>query len=235
MTKTAQSIYPQGDCSNYDTDAYEKPSVTVDVAVCTILDDKLRVLLIRRSSPPFKSYWALPGGFVNIEKKESLEDAARRKLNEKTGIGGVDFEQLKTYGEPSRDPRMRIITVAYYVLVPFSHFSAITSSLPDDPCWFPMDCLPEKIAFDHRTILSDLLIRLRGKISYTPIAFSLVEKKFTWTELQKVYEIILGKKTVAPNFRRKMLSLYNLKEIGEKQQTKGRPSTLLVFENEKEF
>ncbi|MBN1601331.1 MAG: NUDIX hydrolase [Chitinispirillaceae bacterium] len=235
MKKTDQSGYLREDSSNYDKDAFEKPSVTVDVAVCTILDNKLHVLLIRRPFPPFKNYWALPGGFVNIEKKESLEDAARRKLEEKTGIENVYFEQLKTYGEPSRDPRMRIITVAYYALVPSSHFKTVEASSPEEPRWFPLDCLPEKIAFDHRTILFDLLIRLRGKISYSPIVFSLLENKFTWTELQSAYEIILGKKLLAPNFRRKLLSMYNLKEIEEKQKTKGRPSTLLVFENEKEF
>jgi hypothetical protein len=91
------------------------------------------------------------------------------------------------------------------------------------------------MAFDHGAILADLLTRLRGKISYTPIAFSLLDNQFTWTELQEVYEIILGKKLLAPNFRRKLLSMYHLKEVEGKKKTKGRPSTLLTFEGEKEF
>lgn len=235
MKKSAESKDLQDDAANYDTGAYEKPSVTVDVAVCTIFNDSLQVLLVKRSFPPFKNYWAIPGGFVSIEKKESLEEAARRKLKEETGIEEVYCAQLKTYGDPLRDPRMRVITVAYFALVPWSHLSANNSIPGENTAWFPLEHLPEKLAFDHGTILSDLLTRLRGKISYTPIAFSLIEKQFTWTELQEVYEIILGKKLLSPNFRRKLLSMYRIKELMEKKRTKGRPSTLLEYEDEKEF
>jgi 8-oxo-dGTP diphosphatase len=235
MNKTAESKYLNDDASNYDQDAYEKPSVTVDVAMCTIFNNSLQVLLIKRSFSPFKNYWAIPGGFVSIEKKESLEEAAKRKLQQETGIENVYFEQLKTYGEPSRDPRMRVITVAYYALVPYPQLSVITPASSEDTKWFSLDCPPEKMAFDHKSILADLLTRLQGKISYTPIAFSLLEKQFTWTELQEVYEIILGKKLLAPNFRRKLLSMYHLKVVEGKKKTKGRPSTLLEFGGEKEF
>jgi 8-oxo-dGTP diphosphatase len=235
MQKTAESTNLKDDASNYDKSVFDRPSVTVDIAVCTIFDGALRVLLIKRQFPPFKNNWAIPGGFVSIEKKESLEEAAKRKLQEETGIKNVYFEQLKTYGEPSRDPRMRVITVAYYALVPYSHLSAISPASSEETTWFSLECPPEKLAFDHKTILADLLARLRGKISYTPIAFSLLEKRFTWTELQEVYEVILGKNLVTPNFRRKLLSMYHLKELDVKKRTKGRPSTLLHFEGEKEF
>jgi 8-oxo-dGTP diphosphatase len=235
MKKTAESKDLQEDVANYDKDAYEKPSITVDVAVCTIFNGSLQVLLIKRAFPPFKNYWAIPGGFVSIEKMESLEEAAQRKLEEETGIEGVYFEQLKTYGEPSRDPRMRVITVVYYALAPYRQLSSIESGSSDQTKWFPLEGIPEKMAFDHTTILTDLLTRLRGKISYTPIAFSLIDGQFTWTELQEVYEIILGKKLLTPNFRRKLLSMYHLKELEGKKRTKGRPSTLLTFQGEKEF
>jgi 8-oxo-dGTP diphosphatase len=237
MKKTAESKYLQDDASNYDTNAYQKPSVTVDITVCTVINSSLQVLLIKRLYAPYKNQWAIPGGFVNIEHKESLEEAARRKLEEETGIGNVFLEQLKTYGEPQRDPRMRVITVAYYALVPFSSLSNNVTISTKSECiqWFPFENLPNNLAFDHANILYDLLDRLRGKISYTPIAFNLLEKHFTWTELQEIYEIVLGKKLLTPNFRRKLLSMYNIKELSEKKKTKGRPSSLLEFEGEKEF
>lgn len=235
MHKTAESVHLKDDLSNYDKNAYEKPSVTVDVAICTIFNSKLQVLLIKRLSPPFRNYYAIPGGFVSIEKKESLEDAAKRKLSDETGIGDVYLEQLKTYGDPSRDPRMRIITVAYYALVPYIKIQNCVPEAAKNASWFPLTECPQKIAFDHKTILSDLLNRLRGKIAYSPIGFSFVDEKFTWTELQDVYEIILGKKLLTPNFRRKLLSMYNITELDEKKKTRGRPSSLLIYAGEKEF
>jgi 8-oxo-dGTP diphosphatase len=237
MKKTAESKALQDDASNFDASAYQKPSVTVDITVCTICNGSLQALLIKRQYAPYKNLWAIPGGFVNIEQNESLEEAARRKLEEETGISNVFLEQLKTYGEPQRDPRMRVITVAYYALVPFSGFSnnLNMSTQSENIQWFPFENLPNKLAFDHANILCDLLNRLRGKISYTPIAFNLLEKHFTWTELQEIYEIILGKKLITPNFRRKLLSMYKIKELSEKKRTKGRPSSLLEFEGEKEF
>lgn len=237
MKKTAEAKHLNDDGSNYDENAYDRPAVTVDVAVCTIFNNSLQVLLIKRTFAPFKHYWAIPGGFVGIQQKESLENAARRKLKEETGIENVFLEQLKTYGEPSRDPRMRVITVAYYALVPYSNLPAprVQSSSTEEICWFPFENIPNRLAFDHTEILTDLLNRLRGKISYTPIAFSLLERQFTWAELQEVYEIVLGKKLITPNFRRKLLSMYQIEELEKKKKTKGRPSKLLVFKGEKEF
>ncbi len=220
-----------------DSDPFEKPSVTVDIAVCTFFEKELRVLLVKRNQAPFKDSWAIPGGFVSIEKKESLEDAAKRKLKEETGIDNVFLEQLKTYGDPERDPRMRVITVAYYALVPHTDLNESMRflSISDEIQWFSFDALPDVLAFDHAQILTDLLMRLRGKISYTPIAFSLIQKHFTWAQLQDVYENILGKKLLTPNFRRKLLSMYTIKELEEKKRTKGRPSSLLEFVGEREF
>lgn len=237
MKKTAEGKYLSDDLSNYDKDAYEKPSVTVDVAVCTFILSKVNVLLIKREFAPFRGYWAIPGGFVSIEKKESLEDAAFKKLKEETGLKDVFIEQLKTYGEPDRDPRMRVITVAYYSLVPYSKIAANLRDVIESSTaqWFSLHDLPKRIAFDHRLILNDLLSRLHGKISYTPIGFNLLDSQFTWYELQEVYENILSKKLLTPNFRRKILSMYVIKELEDKKKTRGRPSSLLAYKGEKEF
>ncbi len=139
---------------------YEKPSVTVDIAVCSIIRGELNVLLIKRKNPPFKGSWALPGGFLDVAAKESLEETAARELQEETSLNGIIMEQLKTYGDPGRDPRTRVITVAYYAMVPYTKVSLVKAG--DDAAevqWFPLRKLPE-LAFDHRIILSDILIRL---------------------------------------------------------------------------
>ncbi len=216
---------------------YEKPSVTFDIAVCSIIDKELKVLLIKRDIEPFLNDWAIPGGFVCIEKKESLEDAARRKLREETEMEGVFLEQLKTYGDPFRDPRMRVITIAYYALIPFSKIKLPEPDLQMSTAagWFPLTALPKHLAFDHSIILRDLLERIQGKLLYTPIAFSLLDQHFTWTELQEIYEIILGKKLTTPNFRRKLLSMYRISELEQVKRTKGRPSKYLVYEGDKVF
>lgn len=237
MSKSVESKRLHDDTVNRDAYVYEKPSVTVDVAVCTVFNNSLQVLLVKRRNAPFENFWAIPGRFVSIERRESLEEAAKRTLKQATGIEEVFLEQLKTYGDPLRDPRMRVITVAYYALVPYSKVASIDSDklASKNASWVPLCELPQELAFDHGAILQDLLARLRGKISYTPIAFSLVDQRFTWAELQQVYEIILGNTLLTPNFRRKLLSMYHITEPGGKKKTRGRPSTYLSFEGEKEF
>lgn len=198
---------------------YDNPSVTVDIIVCSIIEDDLKVLLIKRKFSPFKHSWAIPGGFV--EKSENLEEAAIRELREETGIEQeVYLEQLKTYGNPDRDPRKRVITVVYFSLMSYQLLETNKIKAEDDAEdfeWFSLRNLP-KLAFDHEQILKDLLERLIGKISYSPIAFYFLSKKFTWTELQKTYEIVLGKKLVSSNFRRKIKSVYEIKKLSDKQE-----------------
>jgi len=232
--RTAEGQLLNDDVSNYNSDSYEKPSVTVDIVICTIVRDDLRVLLIKRKYPPFRDHWALPGGFVNIEHKQTLEETAARELQEETGLENIYFEQLKTYGDPDRDPRMRIITVAYFALVPHSELIKQRIQAKDDAKdykWLSFSKLPTEIlAFDHKQILQDTLDRLRGKISYAPLAFNFLQKKFTWMQLQKVYEVILGKKLVTPNFRRKMRSTYMITAHRSKQKkSSGRPPKLFSF------
>ncbi|MCP4134295.1 MAG: NUDIX hydrolase [bacterium] len=228
------------DLSNYDKDAYEKPSVTVDISICAIIENDLKVLLVKRTNPPFRNCWAIPGGFVDVAQKETLEKTAARVLGKKTNLKKIYIEQLKTYGAPDRDPRMRIITVTYFALVPYDKISYQDIKGFDDTeevDWFSLRKPPSGLAFDHADILEELLDRLKGKISYTPIAFNLVSEEFTWSDLQKVYEIILGTELLTPNFRRKLKELYFIEELPGKRKAKspGRPPAFLKFNGIKEL
>jgi len=230
------------DLSNYNEKIYEKPSVTVDIGICRIVNDKLTVLLIQRSKPPFRDMWAIPGGFLDVDKKKnpdpSLEFAAMRELREETGITKIPVHQLASYGDIDRDPRMRVVTVAYFAAVNDDMISNEKVEAADDAkkgsaIWWNLHKLP-KMAFDHKKILKDLLTRIQGRIQYTDLAFSFIPKKFTWGELQKVYEIVLGRELVASNFRRKIKSIYNIQELDEyNQPITGRPSKLLVYKGMK--
>jgi len=226
------------DLSNYEIEDYERPSVAVDVSLCSVIDGELKILLIKRNYPPFRDYWALPGGFLDPSKKISLEHTATDMLKRELNINYVYIEQLKTYGNPERDPRTRVITVAYFALIPEEEVSKLKVTPKDDAetyKWFNLRKLPQKIAFDHKFILIDLLQRLIGKISYTPIAFNLVSEYFTWKELQDVYEAILGESLVTPNFRRKIKDLYHIEELKEKKKndSRGRPGICLHFKEQK--
>ena len=186
--------------ATYQPANYERPSVTVDIVILTVFDQDLKVLLIRRKVPPYEGLWAVPGGFVGI--KESLDMAALRELREETGVADVYLEQLYTFGEPERDPRMRVITVAYYALLEAGKVRKLRAgSDAGEVDWWSMNKLPE-LAFDHRQILDYTLLRLRGKLRYSNIAFKLLPEKFTLTELQRVYEVILGEKLDKRNFRK---------------------------------
>ena len=194
---------------------YPHPAVTTDIALFTIIEDKLAILLIRRRSQPFQGGWALPGGFVDPD--ECLEDCALRELAEETGITGVFLEQLYTFGKPDRDPRERIISVAYYALAPAEILSPIAGSDAAEVRWFTFDALPE-LAFDHRDVIELAQQRLRAKLDYSTVAFSLMAETFTLGELQKVYEIIRGESLDKRNFRKYILSLNVLAESGATQQ-----------------
>lgn len=219
--------------SNYNAKDFECPSVTVDIAILSIIENDLKILLIKRKYPPFRGYRAIPGGFVDIYRKENLEETALRELLEETNLKGIYIEQLKTYGDPNRDPRKRVITVAYFALIPYNLLKKLNIEAGDDAedaQWFSLKKLPP-LAFDHKKILKDLRVRLEGKVSYTDIAFKLLPKKFTWSQLQEIYEIILDRPLLRANFRRKIKSMYVLKELKEhrKQKGAGRPSLLLKY------
>ncbi len=191
--------------AEYDSSMYEKMSVAVDLLVFTIEEDRLKLLMIERSEDPFAKMPALPGVFVGIN--ETLDDAAVRGIYEETGLTDLYFEQLYSFGEVNRDPRMRIISVAYMALVPIEKMNyhaglrTLNASLVDVEELLASN---RKVAFDHRKIIAYARQRLANKVEYTQIAFHLVDEEFTLPRLQKVYEILLGKSLYKANFRKKI-------------------------------
>jgi|SRR6185369_833401 8-oxo-dGTP diphosphatase len=199
--------------------------VTVDIVIFTIQEGVLKVLLIKRAIPPFLGQCAIPGGFVHED--EDLDQAALRELQEESGVTDVYLEQLYSFGDPNRDPRGRVITVAYFALISPDR-KLMAGSDAAAAAWYPIDQLPP-LAFDHATILNYALQRLRNKLEYTTVGFQLLPEKFTLTELQAVYEAILGKKLDKRNFRRKMSLLRILKPLREHRRGGQRPAQLYRF------
>lgn len=191
------------------------PAVTVDAVVFGFDESDLKVLLIQRDVAPFKGRWALPGGFV--EPAEGLEDAARRELAEETGLKRLFLEQLYTFGAPERDPRDRVISVAYYALVKLTDHAVRAASDACNVAWFPVADLPE-LAFDHEEIVDMALKRLKGKIRYEPIGFELLPEKFPLSELQRLYETVLEQPLDKRNFRKKIQGMGLLRDTNEIQQ-----------------
>jgi 8-oxo-dGTP diphosphatase len=183
---------------------------------------------VKRKRWPFAGMWAIPGGFVRME--ESLEEAAKRELAEETAVKDIYIEQLYTFGDPERDPRTRVITVAYFALLPADVVAAQKAGGDAAATgWFAMDVLPE-LAFDHREIVTYALTRLRYKLEYTMVGFELLPDVFTLSELQHAYELILGEELDKRNFRRKILSAEILEETGKKKREgEGRPARLYRY------
>ncbi len=205
-----------------------KIAVTVDCAVFGLDQDGLKILLIKRGIAPFKGRWALPGGFV---RRESVEEAARRELKEETGLDGVFLEQLYTFGSVDRDPRQHTVTVAWYALTHIAAVQAATDA--SSAAWFAEDELP-KLAFDHQAIFDVARERLRGKVRYRPIGFELLPKRFTLTELQRLYEVVLGRDLDKRNFRKKVLAMDFLVDTGElERNVPRRPARLYRFDRRK--
>jgi 8-oxo-dGTP diphosphatase len=202
---------------------YPKPAVTVDIVIFSVKDKELQVLLIKRKIDPAKGMWALPGGFVKID--ESLEGAAKRELEEETGVNDVYLEQLYTFGDPKRDSRGRVITVSYMALVDYEKVKLCASTDADDVKFFPVNKL-NNLAFDHRKIIEYGVKRLRWKFEYTAVAFSMLPKKFTMAQIQDLYELVFDKKFDKRNFIKKILSLNILKEEGIKSDVSHRPPKL---------
>ena len=210
---------------------YPRPALAVDCAVLGFDEGDLKVLLIQRGLDPFKGKWALPGGFVRME--ESLDEAARRELAEETGLNSVFLEQLYTFGEVKRDPRGRTISVAYFALVKLGERKVQAATDADAAKWFSVDRTPT-LAFDHGTILETALWRLRNKVRYVPIGFELLPRKFTLTQLQHLYEAILGRALDKRNFRKKALALGVLAATKEYEQgVSHRAAGLYRFDEEK--
>lgn len=214
----------------YDPSQYERPSVTVDVVILTLRQEDLQVLLVRRRRAPYAGYWAIPGGFVNMD--ESLESAALRELEEETGVRDVYIEQLYTFGNPERDPRTRVITVAYFALVPVAALPPLRAG--DDAAdakWWSMYDLPT-MAFDHAEILDYALTRVRYKLEYSAVGFELLPETFTLSELQSAYEVILGENLDRGNFRKKLRKAAVVEATRENRTTGGRPARLYRFRDD---
>jgi 8-oxo-dGTP diphosphatase len=239
----------------YDASGPDRPSVAVDVVILTLREGHLEALLVKRKGHPFLNYWSLPGGFVQAH--ESLDQAAARVLRQKAALQGlvrtvaegktgdhpIYLEQLYTFGSPERDPRMRIISVAYYALVELSHIREVAEETSLFRLRFPEDQGPVEIfdsknkkyslAFDHAEILGMAVQRIRGKLLYTSIGFELLPRRFTLRQLQAVHEAILQKKLNKDSFRRKMLASGMLQPTGQLESGVGfRPAELYRFRGE---
>lgn len=232
----------------YDASVFPHPSLAVDVALITVDAGELKALLLRRQHHPARGKWALPGTFVGIE--ESIDDAAERALREKTGVSGIFLEQLYTFGDPGRDPRTRVVTVAYYALVDVETLTKqfgkskqaqlIRLIVPFegesgdhvDACDDQGETLP--IAFDHARILGTVVSRLRGKLDYADIGFELLPKRFTLRQLQTIHETILGHSVNKDSFRRRLVASGLIAPTGQLEQSVGhRPAELYRFKRKR--
>ena len=186
---------------------YEHPAVTTDCVIFTYEDWKLKVLLVKRGGEPYKGEWALPGGF--LRSNETAKEGALRELWEETALEASAIGELGVFSKPDRDPRERVITIAFYALVKPSEVHGGDDA--DEAAWFPIDDLPQ-LAFDHADIIHSALERLKRDIHFEPIGFDLLDEEFTIPDLQRLYEIILGVKFDRRNFQRKILSSGILEE-----------------------
>lgn len=206
--------------------------VTVDIVIFTVRRKKLEVLLVQRGAEPYKGKWAIPGGFIRLS--ENLDEAAKRVLDEKTNVKDVYLEQLYTFGKPDRYPNARVITVGYFALIRSDDLELAhdTELQIQQVKWHSVYNLPP-LAFDHEDIINYALRKLRDRLEYTPVAFQLLPVKFTLTDLQKTYELILDKTLDKRNFRKKMVSLGILTESEEFSKTSSkRPARLYWFDQE---
>ena len=194
---------------------YPRAALTVDCVIFGFDEGELKVLLIERALAPFKGKWALPGGFVGVD--ETLDEAARRELQDETGIKKLYLEQLYTFGKVDRDPRERVVSVAYYALAKLCDYRVKAATDARDAAWFPASALPA-LAFDHDTILEIALARLKAKVRYQPIGFELLPPKFTLSQLQHLYEVVLERPLDKRNFRKKILAMPLLVELDETEQ-----------------
>ncbi|HEV7557603.1 MAG TPA: NUDIX domain-containing protein [Kofleriaceae bacterium] len=213
--------------------AYEYPraALAVDCVVFGLDEVDLKVLLIQRRLQPFQHAWALPGGFVHVD--ETLDEAARRELAEEAGVTDIYLEQLYTFGTLDRDPRERVVTVAYFALAKLSDHRIRAATDAMGVGWFSLDELP-KLAFDHSEVVTTARDRLRGKVRYAPVGFELLPPRFSLTQLQRLYEIILGTDLDKRNFRKKILAMDLIVETDEvEQNVRHRAARLYRFDRRK--
>ena len=209
-------------------DHFPRPYTTVDVVIFTVLDEALQVLLVRRpmdKGEPHPGLWALPGGFVDVDRDATLVDCARRKLQEKTSVESPYLEQLGSWGSATRDPRGWSATHAYFALIPGAGVALHKGANAADVAWFEVDALLKKprLAFDHAEILKAAVERLRSKVEYTSLPAFLLAEPFTLPQLQRMYEVVLGRPVDKSGFRTRMMAADFLREAGVVESDSNRP------------
>ncbi|VAV90965.1 Nudix-related transcriptional regulator NrtR [hydrothermal vent metagenome] len=208
---------------------YPHPAVTTDIVIFTVKEGALNLLLIKRGEEPFKNHWAIPGGFLLMD--EDLNGCAIRELREETGVSDVYLEQLCTFGAVDRDPRERVLSVAYYALIPSDNIILKAGTDATDAKWFPLSALPD-LAFDHSDIVKMAQERLSAKMGYSTIGLQFMPEQFTLSDLQNTYEIVSGKPLDKRNFRKWILSLELIEETGQKKSDgPHRPAMLYRVKN----
>lgn len=210
---------------------FDRPLVTVDLVVFTVRDEQLCVLLVKRPdkpTEPFPGQWALPGGFIDVDRDLDLEACARRKLKEKTGVASPYLEQLGSWGGRRRDPRGWSTTHVYFCLMPSDDVTLEAGANAADVIWAAVEDggIGRRLAFDHAELLAAALERLRGKVEYTSLPAFLLPVEFTLTELQRVYEIVLGRRVEKKAFRTRMLAGDLLIEVPRVRTGPNRPAQL---------
>jgi ADP-ribose pyrophosphatase YjhB (NUDIX family) len=209
-------------------EAPARPFTTVDVVIFAVRDERLQVLLVRRAEAPFAGHWALPGGFVDVARDADLEAAARRKLKEKTGVRSPYLEQLGSFGDARRDPRGWSATHVYFALIQADGVTLAAGANAEEARWFPIagDGVRERLAFDHARILGAAVVRLRAKVEYTALPVHLAPAEFTLAELQRLYEIVLGRTLDKSAFRTRALAVGFLEPTGAARSGPNRPAQL---------
>lgn len=206
---------------------YPHPALTTDCVVFGFDGSALSLLLVNRGIEPYKGKWALPGGFVRMD--ETVEEGALRELREETGVDDIYVEQLQAFSSIDRDPRERVVTVAFLAFVRQDDYNVIAGDDAAQAQWFPVEDLPE-LAFDHSEIIRVALEKLRWKITYEPLAFRLLNDTFTMTQVQTIYEAVLGQTFDRRNFHKKMTSLGYIVPTGQTERSSGRPAALYSFD-----
>jgi 8-oxo-dGTP diphosphatase len=217
---------------------FERPLTSVDVAIFTVREEGLQVLLVKRTDEPqepFPAAWALPGGFVDIQEDLDLEACASRRLREKTGVEPPYLEQIGSWGNSKRDPRGWSATHLYYALIPSANLTLTSGGNAADSRWFAIrgGRVAEKLAFDHSELLRAAVMRLRDKVEYTSLPAFLVPSEFTLTELQRMYEIVLGRDLEKKAFRTRMLAARFLEASDRIKEAANRPAQLYRLKTKK--
>lgn len=218
---------------NYNPNIFKRPNIAVDTLIFTIKDNALQVLIIKRDEFPYKEWWSFVGGFIDTDNDKDLEETAKRKLYEKTAVSTPYIEQLKTIGNPYRDPRGWTVSTIYFALIPSEDLTLQCGKGAIDIKWAKIinNQIEEKLAFDHAEILRDCLERLRSKVMYTSIPVFLLPNEFSLSQLQTIYEIILDKKIERKSFQRRMLNSSILFDTGRKKFSGRRPAKLYKLSN----